>query len=98
MTKFLQLAVVGISTGSAFALVGIGMVLIYRTTSIVNFAQGAFAVIGGLLMVSLVDDVHGLVAGTLAVVLVALIGAVMGMIAVGFRTRTTALASLIITL
>ena len=98
MTKFLQLAVVGISTGSAFALVGIGMVLIYRTTSIVNFAQGAFAVIGGLFMVSLVDDVHGLVAGAASVVLVALIGAMMGVIAVGFRTRTTPLASLIITL
>ena len=98
MTKFLQLAVVGISTGSAFALVGIGMVLIFRTTNIVNFAQGAFAVIGGLVMVGLVDDMHGIVAGTLAVLLVALIGALIGVIAVGFRTRTTPLASLIITL
>ena len=98
MTKFLQLVVVGVSTGSAFGLVGIGMVLIYRTTSIVNFAQGAFAVLGGLFMVSLVDDVHGLLAGTAAVLLVAAIGALMGMIAVGFRTRTTPLASLIITL
>ena len=98
MTNFMQLVVVGVSTGSAFALVGIGMVLIYRTTSIVNFAQGAFAVLGGLLMVALVDDVHGLVAGTAAVLLVALIGALMGVVAVGFRTRTTPLASLIITL
>ena len=98
MTKFMQLVVVGVSTGSAFGLVGIGMVLIYRTTSIVNFAQGAFAVLGGLLMVALVDDVHGLVAGTAAVLLVALIGALMGVVAVGFRTRTTPLASLIITL
>ena len=98
MTKFIQLVVVGVSIGSAFGLVGIGMVLIFRTTSIVNFAQGAFAVLGGLFMVSLVDDVHGLVAGTVAVILTALIGGVMGMVAVGFRNRTTALASLIITL
>ena len=98
MTEFLQLVVVGVSTGSAFALVGIGMVLIYRTTNIVNFAQGAFAVLGGLFMVGLVDDVHGLVAGALTVLLVALVGAAMGFVAVGFRTRTTALASLIITL
>ena len=98
MTAFLQLVVVGVSTGSAFALVGIGMVLIYRTTNIVNFAQGAFAVLGGLFMVGLVDDVHGLVAGALTVLLVALVGAAMGFVAVGFRTRTTALASLIITL
>ena len=46
VTEFLQYVVVGLSIGSAFALVGIGMVLIFQTTGIVNFAQGAFAVIG----------------------------------------------------
>jgi branched-chain amino acid transport system permease protein len=96
--EFLQLVVVGVSTGSAFALVGIGMVLVYRTTNIVNFAQGSFAVLGGLFVVGLVDDVHGLVAGTIAVALVALIGGAVGVVAVGFRGRTTPLASLIITL
>ena len=49
VTTFFQLVVVGISTGSVFALVGIALVLVYRTTGIVNFAQGVFAVIGGLL-------------------------------------------------
>src|SRR5215216_5697243 len=37
---FLQALVVGVSTGSAFALVGISFVLIYRTTNIINFALG----------------------------------------------------------
>jgi branched-chain amino acid transport system permease protein len=96
--EFLQLVVVGISTGSAFALVGIGMVLIYRTTNIVNFAQGAFAVMGGLFMAGLVDDLPRGVAATITVLLVAVIGAAMGFVAVGFRGRTTSLASLIITL
>jgi branched-chain amino acid transport system permease protein len=96
--EFLQLVVVGVSTGSAFALVGIGMVLIFRTTGIVNFAQGSFAVLGGLFMVELVDDVHGLLAGFAAVVVVAFIGSLVGFVAVGFRRRTTPLASLIITL
>jgi branched-chain amino acid transport system permease protein len=96
--EFLQLVVVGVSTGSAFALVGIGMVLVFRTTNIVNFAQGSFAVLGGLFVVGLIDDVHGLVAGAIAVMLVALIGAAVGFVAVGFRGRTTPLASLIITL
>jgi branched-chain amino acid transport system permease protein len=98
LTEFLQLVVVGLSTGSAFALVGIGMVLIYRTTGIVNFAQGSFAVLGGLFMVGLVDDVHGIVAGAITVLLVALVGGAVGFVAVGFRSRTTPLASLIITL
>ena len=98
MRELLQLVVVGLSTGSAFALVGIGMVLIFRTTGIVNFAQGSFAVLGGLLMVELVDGVPRVAAGVLTVVAVALVGAVVGFIAVGFRRRTTPLASLIITL
>lgn len=98
MTTFLQLVVVGVSTGCAFALVGIGMVLIHRTTGIINFAQGAFAVMGGLFTVALVDDVPTLLAALFAVVLVGFVGAAMGFVAVGFRRRTTTLASLIITL
>lgn len=98
MTELLQYVVVGLSTGAAFALVGVGMVLIYRTTSIVNFAQGSFAVMGGLFMVGLVDDLNGVVAGLVAVLAVALIGSLMGAVAVGFRGRTTPLASLIVTL
>ena len=47
MTELVQLVVIGLSTGSAFALVGISFALIFRTTNIVNFAQGAFAVLGG---------------------------------------------------
>jgi branched-chain amino acid transport system permease protein len=98
MREFLQLVVVGVSTGSAFALVGIGMVLIFRTTGIINFAQGSFAVLGGLFMVELVGGMHGLFAGFVAVVLVAFIGSLVGLVAVVFRRRTTPLASLIITL
>ncbi len=98
MREFIQLVVIGISTGSAFALVGIGMVLIHRTSGIVNFAQGAFAVLGGLLMVSFVGDMPTALAGVASVAIVGVIGAVMGFIAVGIRGRTTPLASLIITL
>lgn len=98
MREFLQLVVIGVSTGSAFALVGIGLVLVYRTTGILNIAQGSFAVLGGLFMVGLVDDVHWLLAGLLSVLLVGFAGAFAGFVAVGFRGRTTPLASLVITL
>jgi len=96
--ELLQLVVVGLSTGSAYALVGIGMVLIFRTTGIVNFAQGSFAVLGGLFMVELVDGMPRVFAGLLAVLAVGVIGSLVGFVAVGFRRRTTPLASLIITL
>ena len=57
MTTFLQLVVVGLSTGSVFALVGMSLVLVYRTTGIVNFAQGVFVVLGGLFTFRFVGDV-----------------------------------------
>jgi branched-chain amino acid transport system permease protein len=98
VTEFLQLTVIGLSTGSIFALVGISFVLIYRTTNIINFAQGAFAVMGGLFTVGLIDNVPTWVAATVAVPLVALVGAAFGLVAFGIRGLTTPLASLVITL
>ncbi len=98
MTTFLQLVVVGLSTGSAFAIVGISFVLIFRTTGIVNFAQGAFAVLGGLFTVALGYDMPHWLAAILAIAITALIGTAMAVVAVGFRGRTTPLASLIVTI
>lgn len=48
MTDFLQFIVAGLSQGAIYALVGIAFSLIYRATSIINFAQGEFVMIGGL--------------------------------------------------
>jgi branched-chain amino acid transport system permease protein len=39
---------IGIATGFVYALVAVGYSLIYRTTGIVNFAQGAFVMVGGM--------------------------------------------------
>ncbi len=99
MTEFVQLLVIGLSTGSAFALVGISFALIFRTTNIVNFAQGSFAVLGGQLTVWLVDKEWPTAASAIvAVLLVTAAGALVGLVAVGIRGLTTPLASLVITL
>jgi len=99
MTEFIQLVVIGLSTGSAFALVGISFALIFRTTNIVNFAQGAFAVLGGQFTVWLVDKEWPTAAAAIvAVLLVTAVGALVGLLAVGIRGLTTPLASLVITL
>jgi branched-chain amino acid transport system permease protein len=37
----------GIATGCVYALVAVGYSLIYRTTGVVNFAQGSYVMIGG---------------------------------------------------
>ncbi len=98
MTTFLQLVVSGLSSGAAYALVGIGLVLIFRTTGVLNFAQGSFAVIGGLTTTSLVERMPTLAAAVLAIGFTAAVGTAMAPLALGFRARTTMLSSLIVTI
>lgn len=47
MQDFLALILAGFAIGSLYALVGIGLVLIYKTQDVVNFAQGEVLTIGG---------------------------------------------------
>jgi branched-chain amino acid transport system permease protein len=98
VTTFLQLVVVGLSTGSVFAIVGMSLVLVFRTTGIVNFAQGIFAVLGGLLTYGLAKHMPLALAAVVATLLTAALGILVAVVAVGIRGRTTLLASLIITL
>ena len=97
MTTFFQLVVVGISTGSVFAIVGMSLVLVYRATGIVNFAQGVFAVLGGLLTYSLSQRMPLPLGAVLAALATAFVATLVAVVAVGIRGRTTHLASLIIT-
>jgi branched-chain amino acid transport system permease protein len=48
----------GIATGCVYGLVGIGFSLIYRTTGIVNFAQGVFVALSGMSAYWLLSEVH----------------------------------------
>lgn len=49
----LQLLIKGISLGAIYGLIGISIVLIYRTVGIVNFAQGDFLMLGAFLCYAL---------------------------------------------
>jgi branched-chain amino acid transport system permease protein len=46
MEFFLQLVVSGLVIGSIYALIGLGFVIIYKSSSILNFAQGEFLMLG----------------------------------------------------
>ena len=46
MDFFLQLVINGLVVGSIYALVAMGFVIIYKSTSILNFAQGEFLMLG----------------------------------------------------
>jgi hypothetical protein len=45
MLDFLQMIASGIAVGSTYALMGIAMVIIYKTSEVPNFAQGEMALI-----------------------------------------------------
>jgi branched-chain amino acid transport system permease protein len=72
-----------------FAIVGMSLVLVYRATGIVNFAQGVFAVLGGLLTYSLGKHMPLVVAAVLATLATAFAATSVALVAVGIRGRTT---------
>ncbi|MBW1669110.1 MAG: branched-chain amino acid ABC transporter permease [Deltaproteobacteria bacterium] len=53
MTQLLQYLISGLSTGSVYALVALGLALIYRSTRILNFAHGDIATVGAFLAFAL---------------------------------------------
>jgi branched-chain amino acid transport system permease protein len=50
--QILQFMISGLTTGSTYALIAIGFSIIHNATGIVNFAQGEFVMLGGMLMVT----------------------------------------------
>jgi branched-chain amino acid transport system permease protein len=54
--SFMQLIVTGLVIGSVYALVAMGFALIYKSTSIINFAQGEFVLVGGYVCLWLYTD------------------------------------------
>ena len=50
MQQAIEIIIGGLLQGGAFALVALGFALIYRVTGMLNLAQGAFVVIGALLL------------------------------------------------
>jgi branched-chain amino acid transport system permease protein len=54
MELFLQLVLNGLVVGSIYALVALGFVVIYKATSILNFAQGEFLMLGAYVCLALI--------------------------------------------
>lgn len=72
-----QLVVSGLITGSVYAVIALGFTIVYSATTAINFAQGEFVMLGGMVAFAL-HVLAGLplwVAVPLAVVLVTLLGA-----------------------
>jgi branched-chain amino acid transport system permease protein len=66
-----QLVLAGLTVGAGYALVALGIHIILRATRVINFAQGEFVIVGGLLAYTCVTVLHvnvwlALVGATLA--------------------------------
>ncbi len=57
MTKWVQLLVTGVTLGSIYSLIALGYVTIYRTSRVVNMAQGAFVMFGALFTYSFLSEI-----------------------------------------
>jgi branched-chain amino acid transport system permease protein len=55
---FLQLVINGLVVGSVYALVALGFVVIFKSTSVVNFAQGEFLLLGAYISLAVVGQYH----------------------------------------
>ena len=53
---FLQLLINGVVVGSVYALVALGFVIIFKSTSVVNFAQGEFLLLGAYISLAVVGQ------------------------------------------
>jgi branched-chain amino acid transport system permease protein len=82
MEKWLQLLVTGITMGAVYSLIALGFVTIYRSSRIVNMAQGSFVMFGGLFAFSMFMEL-GLpywLAAIIGIVLVVIVAVLMWVI------------------
>lgn len=97
---YLQFVLSGIANGSVYALVALGFVTIHNVTGIINFFQGDFVMLGGMLAVTLVERAHLplAVACVLSVMAVTLIGALMERLAIHPARHAPVITLIIITI
>ncbi len=90
----------GLSTGAIYSLIGIGFAIIYNSTGIINFAQGEFVMLGGMLTYVFLAlfDFPLLAAMGLAVVLSTVVGVVFERLAIRPLGNASPLSLVIITI
>jgi branched-chain amino acid transport system permease protein len=83
LSQFLQFLFSGITVGATYALAALGFTLIYNASNVINFAQGEFIMLGGMLAVLFAQMGLPLpVVLLLAIVIPALVGIFMEKVAI----------------
>lgn len=95
---FIQYVFAGISYGAIYAIVAIGFNIIYNTTGIINFAQGEFVMLGGMISISLIEYTSLPFAIAGAVVITMIIGALIEIVFIRWLKGPSVLRLIIITI
>lgn len=95
---FVQYLFAGITYGSIYAIVAIGFNIIYNTTGIINFAQGEFVMLGGMIAITLLSFMPLPAAIALAVIITMIIGALIEIIFIRWLKNPSVLRMIIITI
>jgi branched-chain amino acid transport system permease protein len=88
----------GITTGSIYAIIAIGFNIIYNTTGIINFAQGEFLMLGGMISISLAGFMPLPAAIVSAVLITAAVGFLIEFLFIRWIKGPTVLRMIIITI
>jgi branched-chain amino acid transport system permease protein len=99
MSQFLQILFSGLTVGAVYAMVAIGFTLIYAASDVVNFAQGEFVMLGGMLTWFLLGFGMPLVAAAaVAVAATVLVGVLLQKLAIEQAREASVVALIVITL
>lgn len=95
---FVQYVFAGLTYGIIYAIVAIGFNIIYNTTGIINFAQGEFVMLGGMLAVSFQKTLPLPLAIVMAVLITMAVGALIEIVFIRWLDRPSVLRMIIITI
>ncbi len=100
LDQFFQYLISGITQGSIYALVALGFTIVYAVTKIINFAQGEFVMLGGMLSFTLINaaGVPFVPSLILAVLSTAVVGAALYMLAIRTARKASVVSLIIITI
>ena len=98
--QVIQYILSGLSTGSIYSLIGLGFAIIFNSTGIINFAQGEFVMLGGMLTFFFLSVVKlPIIAAMLLAVLIATsVGVIFERLAIRPLRKATPLNLVIITI
>ncbi len=98
--QLLQYLISGLTMGSIYALVGLGFTIIFSVTGVINFAQGEFVMLGGMLSFILFDS-YGLpmpLAIVLSIVAAMVVGIVLYLAGIRSARKASAVSLIVITI